>query len=158
MGKALIEWWQSLEEHDRGGRAELRRASSVYDALMCPAFQRLQRRVAAINPEAFQQPYQLDRLAVVCALMAHVKTRGDLAMPKAMSHKKSADGRNPVSELRFKRLLDAPDDDALFTSLRRVLPLIDEQVDLLSLAASVLNWGQRIKREWAYAYDWPAKK
>lgn len=153
IGKALIAWWADLE-NDKGGRAELRRASSVFEALMCPAFQRLQRRLVAISPESFNKPYQLDRLAMACALMAHVKTRSEHSLPKAMSYRPKGADRNPVSELRFKRLLESPDDDALFTGLRRALPLIDRTVDLLSLTSAVLYWGNTVKRTWAYEYDW----
>lgn len=153
IGKALIDWWTQLE-NDKGGRAELRRASSVFEALMCPAFQRLQRRLVAISPEAFGKPYQLDRLAMACALMAHVKETSEHSLPKAMSHRLNGAERNPVSELRFKRLLESPDDEALFTGLRRVLPLIDRKVDLLSLTSAVLYWGNTVKRTWAYEYDW----
>jgi len=146
IGKALIEWWKGLDD-DKGGRAELRRASSVFEALMCPSFQRLQRRLVAISPEMFGKGYQLDRLAMACALMAHVSKPSELSVPKATD-------RNPVSELRFKRLLESPDDEALFTGLRRALPLVDRTVDLLSLASAVLYWGNEVKRNWAYDYDW----
>lgn len=153
IGKALIDWWKDLED-DTGGRAELRRASRVLEALMCPSFQRLQRKLAVISPEMFGKGYQLDRLAMACALMAHVKARSELSLPKAMSHRAPGVERNPVSELRFKRLLESPDDEALFSGLRRTLPLIDRTVDLLSLASAVLFWGDGIKRDWAYEYEW----
>jgi CRISPR system Cascade subunit CasB len=158
VGQAIIDWWTKLEEHDRGGRAQLRRAATVLDALMCPAFQRLQRRLVAIQPELLSSPRKLDRLAMACALMSHVKRPGADSLPKAMSHPKPGQDRNPVSELRFRRLLDAPDDDALFTGLRRALPLIgDGQVNLLCLTEDVLFWGDTVKRNWAYAYVWPTK-
>lgn len=158
VGQLLKEWWHKLPEHDRGGRAQLRRASSVSDALMCPSFQRLQRSAVRMNPDFFDplKPYRLDRLALVCALLAHVRANGTLSLPHAMSYKTPGEERNPVSALRFQRLLESTDDEALFTGLRRVLPLIDSQVNLLSLAESVLNWGDRVKRQWAYDYDWPA--
>lgn len=153
IGRALLAWWSDLE-NDKGGRAELRRASSVFEALMCPAFQRLQRRLVAISPEMFGKPYQLDRLAMACALMAHVREHSEQSLPKAMSNRSKSGERNPVSELRFKRLLESHDDEALFTGLRRVLPLIDRKVDVLSLVNSVLYWGNAVKRTWAYEYDW----
>ncbi|WAC73098.1 type I-E CRISPR-associated protein Cse2/CasB [Roseateles sp. SL47] len=153
VGKALIDWWKHLDD-DKGGRAQLRRASSVFEALMCPAFQRLQSRLVAISPEMFSKGHQLDRLAMACALMAHVKVTSELTLPKAMSARPKGAERNPVSELRFKRLLESPDDEALFSGLRRALPLIEQKVDLLSLASAVLYWGNDVKRAWAYDYDW----
>jgi len=153
IGKALIDWWTDLE-NDKRGRAELRRASSVFEALMCPSFQRLQRRLVAISPEMFSSGHQLDRLAMACALLSHVRGASNLSVPQAMSARTKGAERNPVSELRFKRLLESPDDEALFTGLRRALPLIDQTVDVLSLASAVLWWGHEVKRAWAYEYDW----
>jgi CRISPR system Cascade subunit CasB len=45
--------------------------------------------------------------------------------------------------------------DALFLSLRRVLPLMKRKVDVVALARDLIYWGERVKKEWAYSYDWP---
>jgi CRISPR system Cascade subunit CasB len=60
-----------------------------------------------------------------------------------------------VSELRFRRLLESPDIDALFTGLRRALPLIGYRCDPLALATDVVNWGDVVRKRWAYGFDWP---
>ena len=68
------------------------------------------------------------------------------------------DGDKPrVSPLRFTRLLESPDIDALFAGLRRTLPLLHNQADVLALATDVVNWGDAVKKRWAYGYDWPDK-
>lgn len=160
-GKVLLHWLSELEERDKGGRAELRRAASIQQALMCPAFHRLRRRLEALSPEwadYLQAPYRQDRLAAACALMVHVRSPGAYDLPHAMSQRALGDERNRVSELRFRRLLDAPDDEALFSGLRRAMPMISDQVDPLKVAEAMLHWGDRLKREWAYAYAWPDKK
>lgn len=159
-GKVVLKWLDELAEHDRGGRAELCRAASIQQALMCPAFHRLRRRLEAIGPDwtdYLQSAHRIDRLAAACALMAHVRAGGSNDLPHAMSHRAKGEERNRVSELRFRRLLDAPDDDALFSGLRRVLPMVIDLVDPLKVAEAVLFWGDRIKREWAYTYAWPDK-
>lgn len=69
-----------------------------------------------------------------------------------------SDGDKPsVSPLRFMRLLEATDTDTVFSGLRRLLPLIQHRTDVLALATDVVNWGDVVKKRWAYAYDWPAK-
>ena len=62
-----------------------------------------------------------------------------------------------VSPLRFMRLLESPDIDTLFTGLRRTLPLLEHQADVLALATDVVNWDDSVKKRWAYDYDWPKK-
>lgn len=153
-GQAIQRWLSYLEEHDRGGRAELRRASSVLSAAMCQATHRLYRQLDTICQGDMSEK-QRDRLAMACALMAHIKKAGALPMPQAMSERQPGSDRNAVSELRFRRLLDAHDDEALFSGLRRVLPLIDGLVCPVLLARDVLFWGDTVKRTWAYNYRWP---
>lgn len=153
-GQAIQRWLSYLDEHDKGGRAELRRASSVLSAAMCQATHRLHRQMDTICQGDMSET-QRDRLAMACALMAHIKKPGPLPLPQAMSERKQGSDRIPVSELRFRRLLDAHDDEALFSGLRRVLPLIDGLVCPVQLTRDVVFWGDRVKRTWAYDYRWP---
>lgn len=153
-GQAIRCWLSYLDEHDKGGRAELRRASSVLSAAMCQATHRLHRQLDTIC-QGDMSEIQRDRLAMACALMAHIKKPGALPLPQAMSERKQGSDRIPVSELRFRRLLDAHDDEALLSGLRRVLPLIDGLVCPVLLARDVVFWGDRVKRTWAYDYRWP---
>ena len=68
--------------------------------------------------------------------------------------RKEAD-RPVVSELRFLRLLQSPDTDSLFIGLRRLLPLMGNSLDVIALATDLLNWGDKVRKQWAYDYDWP---
>lgn len=149
-GELLLRWWHELAE-DTGGRASLRRAPDITAVVMLPAFQRLHRRLSSVGwPD---QPWHNDRLAAATGLLAHVREHGDRTLPQAMS-----EGEKPcVSPLRFQRLLESPDDDALFAGLRRTLPMIQHRTDVLALATDVVNWGDAVKKRWAYAYEWPAK-
>jgi CRISPR system Cascade subunit CasB len=149
-GELLLRWWQELDD-DTGGRAALRRAPDVTAVVMLPVFQRLHRRLLAAGwPD---EPWANDRLAAAAGLLAHVREASDRSLPQAMS-----DGDKPaVSPLRFQRLLESPDGDALFSGLRRTLPLIQHRADVLTLATDVVNWGDAVKKRWAYAYDWRDK-
>jgi CRISPR system Cascade subunit CasB len=149
--EALLAWWNALEKR-RGDRAELRRAGAIVDVALTPAFQRL---YARLDPQRACSAPQQDRLAAVVGLLAHLKVASDKSLPLAMSDKADAAAANPVSPLRFKRLLEAPDVDALFVGLRRTLPLVAHKADPLSIARDVFFWGDEVRKRWAYDYRWP---
>ena len=150
-GELLLNWWQGLKT-DTGGRAALRRAPDITAVVMLPAYQHLHQRLRAAGwPD---QPWHNDRLAAAAGLLAHVREGSEHNLAVAMS-----EGDKPaVSPLRFMRLLESPDIDALFSGLRRALPLIQHRADVLQLATDVVNWGDAVKKRWAYAYRWPDKK
>lgn len=152
IGKTLLEWWQGLDE-DRAGRAILRRAPSITAVALTSPYQRIYRRLNAVDLTELQR----DRLAAVIGLLAHVEQNEDKAVAKSMSSQTEGSDRPRVSELRFLRLLDSPDLDALFIGLRRVLPLMGHSANVLALANDVIYWGDAVKKRWAYDYEWPEK-
>ncbi|MCC7079921.1 MAG: type I-E CRISPR-associated protein Cse2/CasB [Burkholderiales bacterium] len=154
LGTSLLEWWRHLDD-DRASRAVLRRASSVTDVSLSAAYQHAYRRLRGAGWPADARSFQNDRLAAVIGLLAHVENDDKRSLPQAMSTKSSGEGRVSVSELRFRRLLEAPDIDTLFVGLRRALPLVSHSVGVLALANDVLMWGDAVKKQWAYGYDWP---
>jgi CRISPR system Cascade subunit CasB len=157
IGKVLLNWWQGLEE-DRAGRAILRRASTVTAVALTPTYQRLYRRLCSAGWSGQTNPHQNDRVAAVVGLLAHVKNDDERSPAKSMSRTDEGGDRPCVSELRFKRLLESPDLDSLFTGLRRVLPLMNHGVNVLALANDVVYWGDAVKKNWAYQFDWPEKQ
>ncbi len=62
--------------------------------------------------------------------------------------------RNPISELRFRRLLESPDTQTLFNGMRRALPLMGHKANIIALANDVLLWDDSVKKTWAYNYHW----
>ena len=153
IGTMLLAWWNGLDD-DRGGRAILRRASSPTLVALSAPYQRLFRRLQSV---ADIRPQDCERIAAIVGLLAHVKENESRPLAEAMSQRDEGGDRPTVSELRFLRLLDAADTEALFTGLRRVLPLMKQRVDVLALASDVLYWGDAVKKRWAYAYRWPDK-
>ena len=149
-GQILLDWWRGLAD-DTGGRAALRRAPDITAVVMLPAFQRLHRRMQAAG---WPGPnWRDDRLAAAAGLLAHVREPATTSLPQAMS-----EGERPaLNELRFTRLLEAPDVDTLFAGLRRALPLLQQRADICALATDVVNWDDEVKKRWAYAYAWPDK-
>ncbi len=149
-GEILMRWWHDLD-NDTGGRAALRRAPDITAIVLQPAFQRLHRRLLAARwPD---RQWENDGLAAAAGLLAHVKVADAMSLPESMSQR---NGEKPrVSELRFKRLLECPDVETLFVTLRRTLPLVEHRCDPLALTTDVVNWGDAVRKRWAYAYDWP---
>lgn len=155
-GTMLLDWWQKLED-DRASRAVLRRAPTITAVTLSAPYQRLFRRfhAAGWNPDGSAS--RDDRLAAIVGMLAHVTQDQPGPPAKAMSYKAPGEDRPLVSELRFTRLLESPDVDSLFSGLRRVLPIMEHRIDVIALANDVLHWGDKVKKNWAYTYDWPTR-
>lgn len=153
----IASWWRGLED-ERADRAVLRRAASLTAITLSAPYQRLYRQLVAAGWNSNASEQRNDRLAAVVGLLAHVKEDSPQSLPKAMSARSPGDDRPPVSELRFQRLLESPDIEALFSSFRRTLPLLKHSVNVKALATDVLYWGDSVKKRWAYDYDWPQKQ
>lgn len=153
--RKLWAWWLGLET-DRGARAQLRRCHNLLAVEQTPAFHAARQLLeeAGLKLAAGRQR---SRLSSVIALLAHVKSKGAKSLPVAFSQGDKPGDKAPVSPLRFRQLLDARDDEELFTRLRRVLPLIDKAVDPIQVANDVMSWGDHVRRQWAYDYRWPTK-
>lgn len=158
----LLKWWHAMTGENASGtaradRAILRRAADLDAVILSPAYQRVYAELVAVHDGQPWTEQAKDRIAAIVGLAAHVKESTDQSLPEAMSRKSAPEDRNPVTELRFRRLLESPDVDALFIGLRRVLPLFKHKVNLQSLANDVFGWGDRVRKRWAYDYDWPKK-
>jgi CRISPR system Cascade subunit CasB len=157
LGEVLLKWWQGLDDN-RGDRAVLRRASNVTGIAVSAPYQRLYRRLLATGALGDLSGWQRESLSAVAGLLAHIKEDdAGAVLPKSLSHRAEGSDRPAVSELRFVRLLESPDLDALFGGLRRALPLMGHKVDVVALANDVIGWGDAVKKRWAYGYEWPEK-
>lgn len=155
LGQTLLRWWQGLDNH-RGSRAELRRAHDLTAIALTGAYQHLYHMLLKAGWPEEDKPennWRNERLAAIAGLLAQVKKLDDRSLPVVMSEGE----RPPFSELRFRRLLDSPSIDEVFSGLRRALPLVAYQANVLELANDVLFWGDGVKKRWAYTYHWPAK-
>lgn len=144
--EVLLDWWQRLDQA-RGDRAELRRAATPTEVVFCPAYHRLLyalKRLAPLSPES---------LAVIAGVLSHVKKHdGRSPFAVQMATSKSGNNRVPVSDLRFRRLLKIADRSELYQPLIRTVHLLDDQANLTSLADDIYFWGDRVRKNWAYAY------
>lgn len=155
-GTILLNWWQKLED-DRASRAILRRAPTVTAVALSAPYQRLYRRFQTAGWNADGVSTRDDRLAAIVGLLAHVTQDQPGSPAEAMSDRPRGEDRPQVSELRFVRLLESPDVESLYLGMRRVLPLMEHRIDIIALANDILHWGDRVKKNWAYTYNWPAR-
>lgn len=156
----FVAWWKAISSDTatgpaRADRATLKRAGDLTAVACTPAYQRIYRRLMLLQEGEPWGGRECDRIAAVIGLAAHVKVSVPMSLPIAMSFRENDSETNPVSALRFARLLDSPDIDSLFLGLRRALPLIDHKVDPRAVANDVFSWGENVKKSWAYAYRWP---
>jgi CRISPR system Cascade subunit CasB len=150
INNVLREWWKSLE-NNKGDRAALRRCHQTAQVLFVPAYHELCVKLRQHGR------LKAEQLPAVAGLLAHVKKDIDKELPKQMATPKTAGGEPVLSELRFRRLLQCQSQEELFPALRRVVRLLDGNVNLYSLAESVYwwghaDWGERVRQHWAYAY------
>lgn len=161
--KSVLErWWNELRAEDARGqvkadRAVLKRAHDLQAIVESSAYQRIYQKLLQSHVGDEWKPYQQDRLAALAGLLAHLKAPSENTLAKVMGTTNGDQGP-AVSELRFRRLLDASDMDALFTALRRVLPLIDHGANAMQLMEDLFAWNDHVKRRWAYAYYGAAAK
>ena len=142
LSKGLYGWWQGLDQN-RGLRAELRRARSVTEVVMLPAFHFAGRQFVKF----FSQRSDKIRLAMIIGLLSHVKQATSVKLARQM-----ATGDRPrVSELRFKRLLRYERDE-LYQPLVQVIRLLDRQVNIGEFAELCFYWGDNVRRDLAFNY------
>ena len=147
LGEVLQKWWTDLQERN-GDRAELRRAETVADVILLPAFQRACVRFKPFFKE--EENWEV-RLAAVLGLLAHVtECSSEKTLARQMA---SVTLSEPpvVSELRFRRLIQRDRAD-LYVSMIRVLRMLGKKANLHDLANSVYYWGDKVKRDWAFDY------
>lgn len=141
-------WHTHLSEKRRGDRARLARAVDPGAVVFVPAFHELLAKLGAAKDESVREGF-----AVWAALAARVRTPLEgKSLATQMGARKRGSDSAVVSELRFRRLLEAEEPAQLLIRLRRILDQLGRSADLLSLAQACLDWGPRLKRQWAYDY------
>jgi len=161
---ALQRFWDSLHapddaskghRQDRQTRAELRRCGTTLQVMEVAGFHHLRARLLPLGLSEGERASA--QLAVVAASLAHIKKPGDRTPALSFSTGESPGDPPPVSPLRFRQVLEARTPDELLLRLRRVLPLA-RGLDPIQLAADAFHWSDRIRKQWVFAYQWPAKQ
>jgi CRISPR type I-E-associated protein CasB/Cse2 len=129
-GDRLIAWWSELAE-DRGGRAGLRRAQSLDDAILVGAFQRLRRSLLG---DWF---FTSETLADVALVTAELDMDGE---PPGKSLATGNREGTPLSPDRLKLLADAEDIELFLRLLRGALVQVHRKSSILHTAELVRRW------------------
>jgi CRISPR system Cascade subunit CasB len=141
----FLEWWENLDE-SRGKRAELRHCHNIVEVVFTPSFHSLRKELKEfrINQEA---------LAAIAGVLSHVKSSDtNSSLSAQMSTPKQGSQKAVVSDLRFRRLLTIQDRNDLFTTMIRIVRLLDGRVNIFDLAKSIYFWNERTKKRLAYEY------
>jgi CRISPR system Cascade subunit CasB len=155
IGSDVLAWWSGLQppdertpnrRGDRGALARLRRCASVIDAASEPATFALCRKLGATERD-------LDRVALLAAVLAQVRDHDGRLRVARQIGVQSRDTPAVMSDLRFRRLLQADTDDEKLIGFRRLVALAGRKLNVADLADGVVNWGlDATRRHWIYAY------
>ncbi|MGD9777683.1 MAG: type I-E CRISPR-associated protein Cse2/CasB [Methanosarcina sp.] len=151
--RILLNWRKNLDER-RGERADLRHCHNINEVAFTSSFHHLRRELNKfrINHEA---------LAAIAGVLSHVKVNDtNSRLPAQMATPKLGGKKASVSDLRFRRLLTIEDRNELFTTMIRIVRLLEGRVNIFDLAYGIYWWNDHTKKLWAYGYyeNLPAEK
>jgi CRISPR system Cascade subunit CasB len=146
---ALLGWYRALPA-DPLARARLRRAPTPVEIGYEPVYHRL---LHALLPGAEgERPEARLGLAAVAGLAARVREHVPGPSLAAQMARPVRTGVPRVSEGRFRRLLAVEDPAERYSHLARIVQLLGERVDLLSLADAAYRFDPTTRQTWAYDY------
>ncbi len=131
----LLVWWSLLKEN-HGWRAELRRAETPADVLLCEAFRYLCYELAGY----WTTEQNILGLAAVAGVIAHI----DNDNGKLFAESCAEGDKPPVSELRFAQLQKSRTLDEMYIRMIRTIKLLDKTVSPVSVADNILHWMKEI--------------
>ena len=159
---AARNWWQrtcSMEKGSPEVRAKLRRCHGRVDAAMIPQALMLGKMLVSndhtdVNGERFGTALDLARV------LAHVKTDDERMPMRVAGWEKfptgSGEEKRPIlSELRFKRLLQATHGEARVDGFIRLLAIMDGKANVAEITDAFRGWSHPDgykQKKWAFAY------
>ena len=150
IGKIALAWWKKLVSSDgnkRAARAGLRRCTTPLEALTIYETLDLYRQLKAAHGWV-----NADRVAILAVILAQVKDGSPEPLARALGRKAFGDKESAVlSEARFRRLLQA-DDDELMDQFRRAIRLLKNEAYPESIALTILNWGDETRKRFIFDY------
>lgn len=142
INEKLLEWWNWLDKN-RGDRARLRRVENGSDGVFTEAFRHMRTKAPELEsllPERWSENQKLSALAMVAAILAHVKTdMPDCSFAALLATPKSGD-KPRMSTLRFQQLQKSHDPEEFYRRMLRAVRLLDGNVNIISLADNILHW------------------
>ena len=159
-GQIARRWWETLQNARKDGTpnpardpaalARLRRAATPIDALEDPSVFDLYKKLGFSRIDFDRR---LPRVAVTAAVLAHIRKDDDSFRRRFAEMLGQGSERRLMSELRFKRLLAATEDQDLMITFRRAVALAGKKdIDVGDVASSLLDWSERRRMRWAFDY------
>jgi CRISPR system Cascade subunit CasB len=158
------DWWARYchpRDGDPGVRARLRRCHSATDALSIRPAIILARQCGAPSRLVPANEWKLVRGLNLARVLAHVTNDDRARFPMQAAGWKSfpsdrkaeaAAERPLLSELRFRRLIDADSGEEQVTAFVRLVHLLDGTVNIEELARAFLFWNDYTKKRWTFDY------
>jgi CRISPR system Cascade subunit CasB len=147
LGEALNAWHAGLAE-SRGDRAELRRASTSLDAASVLASHRLINELRAVDDRV-----SIRRIPMIAAVLSHIRTAdAEKYLPAQLAAARVGSDSPVFSQLRFRRLLQADDEEALAVALRRAIAQLGGKADIYSTAEGIYYWNDTVRKDWSFEY------
>lgn len=170
--EVIVRWWRALQpkenihDGDRAGRAKLRRAETLMDALMLPQTQELLQSVHNVDPTLRDNIPRIDTITVLATLLAHVPNKNNEKKEAAFARVlgQTSDGLPPekdkggqrLSKLRFGALMQAlngEDKGAQIRALRRAMMILKTTpFDVRQFVRDILYLNEKTRRDWTYQY------
>ena len=146
--------WEELQTPACSGhRAKLRRAQSPDEVAMQAHYYSIIAPLLAMDELEPLKRRISSHMPSVVGLLAHVKTDDqNRSFAEAMGTKKQGSDQPIVSDLRFRRILRVEDQDELYTTMIRVIRMLDGNVNVTDLATSVFFWNEQTRKRWASLY------
>ena len=141
-------WWRELQDEDRSGRAELRRCGTTADIAFTRPFHRLLQWLGSRLAEKDAR-----RVALVAAVLSHVESdAAGESLAGRMGQPKAGSTEAVISDVRFRHLLTADDDDATLRELVRVVRQLGRVAPVDLLSRDLMEWNDRVRLRWARDY------
>ena len=143
------EWWRRLNPADgaqsgphRAALARLRRAATPIQVMQEPEALRLVARLPC-NP---------DRAVTLAGVLAFVRESEERPVARAIGRAALDDDQSALlSEGRFRRLLQTPDDE-LMEPMRRLVRMSRGTINVRDLSAAILYWSDKVRQRWILDY------
>ena len=145
-----LRWWKALNPENgvqsgaqRAALARLRRSNDTIDILR----EREGLRLVASFP-----PDRRERAALLAGVLAFVREDDRERIARAVGRTELDDDSSAkMSESRFRRLLQADEDDFM-DSMRRIVRLTKGRCNVYDMSRSILYWGDSVRKRWIFDY------
>lgn len=146
--KAVEKWWEDLE-HNKGARAELRKAKTPLEVYTSHAFQR--NFIPVLRKDNLTlSNFEAEKLALPIGVLSHVQKLSD--KHTANLFVATEQGKQKAADFRFRKLLSVAERDDAYVALIRMVKFFGRSAEITSLICGGYWWNDITRREWAREY------